>query len=169
MVPNADMNRTEAAMINTYMFSNMTPQHDNFNRRIWAYLEKYARALAKIKGELYIVTGSILDKDSDGARDEDVDADRVDPRDRVAIPTHFYKIFLYQRSNGFIDTMTFLLPHTDEKITGAVKSDTYLTQHLTTIDTIESITGMDFFSVLPDFKETAVENFQANTLWSSFP
>lgn len=32
MAPNADFVRSEAAMINTYMFSNMTPQRANFNR-----------------------------------------------------------------------------------------------------------------------------------------
>lgn len=39
MVPNADMERSEAAMINTYMFSNMVPQHDRFNQQIWAHFE----------------------------------------------------------------------------------------------------------------------------------
>lgn len=39
MVPSADMTRSEAAMINTYMFSNMAPQYGAFNRGIWAYLE----------------------------------------------------------------------------------------------------------------------------------
>jgi DNA/RNA endonuclease G (NUC1) len=32
MVPNASMERSLWAMINTYMFSNMTPQHPEFNR-----------------------------------------------------------------------------------------------------------------------------------------
>ena len=43
MVPNADMTRSESAMINTYVFSNMAPQHDRFNRIIWQRLERYAR------------------------------------------------------------------------------------------------------------------------------
>ena len=40
MVPNADMVRSEAAMINTYIFSNMVPQHDRFNQVIWSRLER---------------------------------------------------------------------------------------------------------------------------------
>lgn len=40
MVPNADMVRGESAMINTYMFTNMAPQHDRFNQVIWARLER---------------------------------------------------------------------------------------------------------------------------------
>jgi DNA/RNA endonuclease G (NUC1) len=31
MVPNADMRRSESAMINTYMFSNMAPQHGSLD------------------------------------------------------------------------------------------------------------------------------------------
>jgi DNA/RNA endonuclease G (NUC1) len=167
MVPNADMTRTEPAMINTYIYTNITPQHDKFNRGIWAYLEAYARALTKVKGEVYIISGSIFDKDGNAQRDEDIDADRVAPSLRVGIPTHFYKIILYERSNGFIDTLTFLLPHTDVKITGTIKKDNYLREHLTTIDSIEAVSGLDLFEALPNHKETAVEAFQATELWSS--
>lgn len=168
MVPNADMKRSEAAMINTYMFSNMTPQQANLNQRIWSYFEKYVRALAKIRGEIFVITGAVFDKDGDGKRDPDNNADRVQPRDRVAIPTHYYKIILFQRSNGFIETMTVLLPHTNKKITGSVKSDKYLKDHFTTIDDIEVLTEIDFTSQLADNKEEAVENFQAQKLWPSF-
>ena len=34
LAPRADFNRTEPAMINTFMFTNMVPQHDQFNQRI---------------------------------------------------------------------------------------------------------------------------------------
>src|SRR3954468_6326606 len=35
LAPNADFKGTEAMMINTYLYSNMTPQHDTFNRHTW--------------------------------------------------------------------------------------------------------------------------------------
>ncbi len=169
LAPTADMKRTEATMINTTILSNITPQQANFNQNIWEYLESYARAIARKKGELYIISGSVFDKDGDGAKDDDAVVDRVKPRERVGIPTHFYKILLYQRSNGFIETMTFMLPNTNKKITGHAKSDAYLTDHLATIDAVETITGIDFFSDLQDNKETAVERFNAEELWSSLP
>lgn len=165
MVPNADMTRSESAMINTYMFSNMVPQHDKFNRVIWARLERYVRNWAEEKGEIYVITGAVFDQDGNGERDADSDADLVEPRDRVAIPTHFYKIILHERANTFIESMTFLLPHLDSSPTGRTQSDHFLTDHLTTIKKIEGLTGIDFLADLRNSKERAIERFQAEEMW----
>lgn len=101
LVPNADMERSEAAMINTYMLSNMTPQHDRFNRfngGMWFHLEARVRDWARAKGVVYILTGAIFDRTGPGGvpdeqRDADTEAARVPTATggaRVAIPTHFY-------------------------------------------------------------------------------
>jgi endonuclease G len=167
LVPNADMTRSEAAMINTYMFTNMTPQHDKFNQVIWSRLEGYVRNWAKAKGEIYVITGSVFDKDDDGTRDDDSDANLMAPKDMVAVPTHFYKIILHERPNGYIESMVFLIPHIDKSIKGKA-ANPYLVQHLTSIDTIESLTGINFLPELGQSnptKETAVEAFQATTMW----
>ena len=60
LVPNADMERTEAAMLNTYLFSNMTPQFSNFNRGVWEKLESMVRDWARVKGAIYVISGSIF-------------------------------------------------------------------------------------------------------------
>lgn len=94
MAPNADFVRSEAAMINTYMFSNMTPQRANFNRSIWARLEGYIRDWARLKGEIFVITGAVFDRDNDGTRDADNQAQRMQSNNgntRVAVPSHFYK------------------------------------------------------------------------------
>ena len=153
-------------MINTYILSNMVPQHDRFNQVIWARLERYVRAWATLKGEVYVITGAVFDKDSNGERDVDSDADRVAPRGRVAIPTHFYKIILHERPSTFVETMTFLLPHEDSSPTGRKTSDEYLTNHLTTIAEIEFLTGIDFLTDIDDPKERAIEQFKAPQMWS---
>lgn len=57
----------------------------------------------------------MFDQDDDGARDPDHEAERM-RTGRVAVPTHFYKIILHERPNGFIDNVAILLPHTDENI-----------------------------------------------------
>lgn len=171
MVPNADMVRSEAAMINTYMFTNMCPQHDRFNRGIWSRLESRVRKWAKTKGEIYVISGAVFDKDSDEKRDDDSDAIRMksnNNNERVAIPTHFYKIILHERPNGFIESMTFLLPHTDSSPIGN-EVDPFLKSKLVKIDEIEKITGIDFLIGIRDAdgeaKERAIENFKARSLW----
>lgn len=164
MAPSADLLRTELAMINSFVFSNMAPQHDRFNRGIWARLESKVRAWARVADGVYVVTGAIFDKDGDGQRDADEDSDWVAPTDRVAIPTHFYKIVLHVRSGGFIDTITILLPHLDQSVGN---TNNYLFKHIATIDEIEELTGIDFFSALPDQRENAVEAFKSPGLWNT--
>ena len=127
MVPNADMERSEAAMINTYMFSNMVPQHDRFNQQIWAHFENRVRQWTRRQGEVYVITGVVLDGDGDGVRDNDANADRVQPLDNVAIPTHYYKILTRDLPNERIDMLTILLDHGDMSPSGASARDQLLT------------------------------------------
>lgn len=164
LVPSADLLRTELAMINSFVFSNMAPQHDRFNQGIWARLESKVRAWARVADGIYVVTGAVFDKDGDGQRDADEDADVVAPTNRVAIPTHFYKIVLHVRPSGFIDTISILLPHLDQNVGN---TNNYLFKHITTIDEIEALTGIDFFPELPDQRENAVEAFRSPALWNT--
>jgi DNA/RNA endonuclease G (NUC1) len=164
MIPNADLNRGRFPQTNSFIFSNMTPQHDRFNSGIWARLESKVRAWARVADGVYVVTGSIFDKDEDGQRDEDIEADLVTSTSRVAIPTHFYKIILHVRPSGFIDTISFILPHSDQSV-GA--TNPYLRQHIATINEIEAVTRIDFFPELSDVRETTVEAFRAGVLWNT--
>ncbi|MBI1387778.1 MAG: hypothetical protein GC154_04965 [bacterium] len=164
LAPSGDLRMSEEASINSTILSNITPQHDCFNRVIWQWLETYVREWALAKDEIFVISGCIYDKDGDGARDDDDAASRVKPLGRVAIPTHFYKIILHARTNGFIDVMVFLLPHLDRDMqTSAFPA--YLARHVTSIDDIESRTGLDFLNGLHERKEAAVERFIASSLW----
>jgi endonuclease G, mitochondrial len=152
-------------MTNSFIFSNMAPQHDRFNRGIWARLEEKVRAWAIVADGVYVVTGAVFDKDSDGQRDADEDADDLfSPTNRVGIPTHFYKIVLHVRPSGFIDAISILLPHLDQ---GVGPTNSYLFNHIIMIDEIEQLTGSDFFPELPDARELTVEAFRSPGLWNT--
>lgn len=147
MVPNADMTRSEAAMINTYMFTNMAPQTPNFNQQIWAHLEDRVRDWAKEYGEIYVVTGAIFDQDGDGQRDPDQNASHPKPGSPVAVPTHFYKLIAFEVSDTEIELMCFLLDQSVLSPPGNQRDD-FLNDSMVDLDIIESITGTDFF---PEF------------------
>lgn len=167
LVPNADMTRSEAAMINTYLFSNMTPQYASFNRIIWSRLEGLVRSWAKARGTLYVVSGAIFDRDGDGRRDPDAAAELVAPMQRVAIPSAYYKILLTHNPDGHIDSLAFLLPHDELRHTGKAGLR-YLQQCLTSIDQLEALTGVDFFpqsSVEEVLAFDALEKHIATKLW----
>ena len=150
-------------MLNSYFFSNMTPQFPNFNRGIWMRLEGMVRDWVRNRGDLTIITGAVFDKDNDQARDSDANADRVAPLNRVAIPTHYYKIVVKKKSSG-PQAIAILLPHNnDSQPNGQYRA--YLTAHITTIDQIEAMTGIDFFPGLATSRETVLESTPAAALW----
>ncbi len=64
--------------------------------------------------------------------------------------------------------MTIVLDHVDMSPSGSPARDQLLTQRIRTIDTIEALTGIDFFPNLDPSTgrtEAAVEQFQAPALW----
>ena len=87
--------------------------------------------------------------------------------ERIAVASHFYKIIIHEKPNGFIDVLAIMLPHNNQSITGAARKP-YLTEHITTIDQVEDLTGINFLSELGvnnPRKEAAVEGFKARQLW----
>jgi len=165
LAPNADFKGTEAMMINTYLYSNMTPQHDTFNRHTWERLEALVRMWTQKRGDLFVITGSVFDQNGDHMRDADSAAQRVPPTRRVAIPTHFYKIIFKKKMLGASDSIAILLPHDDAPHNGDAWI-AYVTSHITTIGEIERVTGIDFLPRVGGAKRTAMENFKAPALWA---
>ena len=104
--------------INTYTMANMSPQHCRFNRGVWLSLEHLSRAWAKKYNSVYITSGAIFDKNDDGNRDLDSEANRMESRNgksRVAVPTDYYKVMLRQTADGQWHSIAFLLPHNNNK------------------------------------------------------
>lgn len=163
MLPANDSRRNQAMVDNSFLFSNMAPQRGNFNRKIWEELESKVNEWAEKVG-VYIITGSIFDRDGDGTRDPDENAIRMKPRKLVGVPTHFYKIILHIRDDGKFDLISFLLPHNNKTFKNR---DKYLTSRIASVDEIEQLTGIDFFPDMPTARQNAVESAKATslTLW----
>lgn len=171
LVPNSDMNRSESAMINSYMFSNMTPQECAFNRGTWQVFESLIRHWVSSRAEVYVITGSVFDRDGNGQRDADTAAQRMRARNgsmRVAVPTHQYKILAAPLPSGFISVLALMVPNHREKIPQA-QIPSFLASDITTIDAIEGVTGLNFFTEMEATdpqRARAIERFKAPRLWS---
>jgi DNA/RNA endonuclease G (NUC1) len=144
LAPFADQRSSIVAGNNSFVLSNMAPQIGAFNSGIWGALEDLTREWAARQGTLYVLSGSIFDRDGNGRRDPDSAAVRV-RSGRVGIPTHFFKIVAYPGAGGRIETLAFLMPHDATRPRGAVARRAYLAAHITDIATIERLTGVDFF------------------------
>lgn len=156
LTPSEDQSGSVRANVNTFYYTNMTPQIARFNQVTWNRLEATVRRWVSADRPLYIITGSVLDRDGDGRRDADADAPRMQPRHnrpaRVAIPSAFYKIIAYLQPNGRLATLSVLLPHDGTRLTGR-DLGRHFERHVTTVSAIEQLTGLDFFPTGPGLDE----------------
>lgn len=138
-LPSADR-LVRNANVQTFYFTNMTPQMSRFNQQIWASLETMVRNYSNSADTLYVVTGCVLDGSSRTAYDND--------GREVTVPVAYYKALLWYNSESTYSSKYlsagFYLSH-QEYSESAVTSDMCMS-----IDELESITGIDFFVNLPE-------------------
>lgn len=170
--PNGDMSRALDPVLNSFIMSNMAPQYCQFNRGVWQILESLVRLWVKDedRGTIYVITGSIFDRDNDGKRDPDASAKRMksnNGKSRVAVPSHFYKILIHQKGDGTVETISFLLPHDQTDLDGD-SAFQYLEQHIRPIEEIQAVAGLQFFPKVAQERseaEAAVVKARAPSLW----
>lgn len=146
LLPAADRKFNIEAYNETFLTSNISPQIYEFNAGVWLRLEEKTRYWAQKYDELYVITGGILTSDLETIGYE-----------AVAVPKYFYKIILDNREPE-IKAIAFLMPHEE--------SDAPIYEFVTTIDKIESLTNIDFFSILPDELENQLESSSDYKNWS---
>ena len=117
-----DLRDNLTEQVNSYIMSNMSPQHGSFNGGIWLSLENLGREWAKKFETVYITSGALFDFNLDRARDKDNEIPKIHEKGRVAIPSHYYKVFLRKNEigSGWF-SITFLLKHEDRKSHEGVK------------------------------------------------
>lgn len=137
MCPAADNKWSKKAMEESFLFTNMCPQNGNLNRGDWNEMEMACRKWAKKYGDLYIVCGPILYKGKH----------KTIGKNKVVVPEAFFKVVL--RTGDDPQAIGFIYKNTS----GNRPKDSYVN----TVDEVERITGIDFFSSLPDDVEKKVE------------
>lgn len=147
MAPAADFTRSPEAMSETFLLSNMAPQRPALNRGIWATLEEDIRTLARSRTAVWIITGCLFLDSLDR---------QTAPRvfiglNRVAVPTHFYKVILCESDAGPRQMYAFVLANNAAAIPGKPG------EYLRSVDAVEAISGLDFFSSLDDGEEDRLE------------
>ncbi len=145
LAPAADMAYSEQTMRDSFYMSNISPQHPDLNRGIWKDLEAWARHTAIKERAVVIVTGPIFPRE---------DADCIG-RNKVTVPTHFYKIIYDltppQKMIGFV------LPNK--------KSEEPIRTFAVSVDEIERLTGLDFFSKVPQPQQKELEKSCSPAEW----
>ena len=146
MAPAADMGWSVKSMQESFYFSNMSPQVPACNRGVWKRLEEQVREWAREYGSVYIVTGPVL---TEGLP--------VIGPDKVSVPEAYYKVIL-DYTEPEIKGIGFIVPNAG--------SDAWAGAFAVSIDSVESVTGIDFFPALPDADETELEKWICPRCWN---
>ncbi|PLW53842.1 hypothetical protein PCANC_03609 [Puccinia coronata f. sp. avenae] len=94
MVPAADAKRSQSAMNQTFLLSNIAPQvGEGFNRDYWAHLEGFVRQLTNSFQDVYVFTLPMyLPKQDPVTKKQIVSYEVIGNPPNVAVPTHFAKV-----------------------------------------------------------------------------
>lgn len=148
MAPAGDMKWSKKAMDESFYMTNMCPQAKSLNTGAWKRLEEKCRQWAEIDGSIIIVCGPVL---TDPIEEYIGDS-------RVAVPQRFFKVIL----SPYADEprgIGFIMPNS--KVPGGMQAAAV------SIDEVERVTGLDFFSSLPDEIENKVESQCKFHYWST--
>ena len=146
LVPAGDMVWSTTAMSESFYFSNICPQNPSFNRGIWKKLEELMRTWAAGVDSLCIVTGPLLSEELPTLGGN-----------KVSIPKAFFKVIL-RFNKGQMEGIGFVLPNR--------RSTLSLRSYSLSIDSVEALTGIDFFAGLPDATEEKVESSLCPSCWT---
>jgi endonuclease G len=138
MAPAGDMKWDEEAMRQSFYLTNVCPQNPSLNRGDWNDLEQMTRSWAKTYGAVAVVAGPIYYNQKPvriGAN-------------KVAVPHAFFKVLLVGSGNA-LRAYGFIFP--------TVSGHRDIRKYQYSVDEVEKVTGMDFFSRLPDEVENSIE------------
>ena len=138
LAPAKAMSYSKESMSASFFMSNMSPQVPMFNRGIWRFLEAEVYQWSKESDSLYVVTGPVLDHP----------LGVIGVHQNVSIPRSYYKTIL-RFKNGNATGIGFLLKNE--------KSTQSFYDFVTSIDSVEQVTGIDFYHQLNDSLEAVIE------------
>jgi len=146
LAPAGDMGWSEQSMIESFYYSNMSPQVPSFNRGIWKNAESFTREAAITNHVIYVVTGPVFTSDM-----------TTIGHNQVAVPQSYFKVIL-DNSEPELKAIAFVITNEASQLP--------LQHFAVSIDDVEHLTGLDFFPLLTDSVESKLESKFDINLWS---
>jgi endonuclease G len=146
LCPAGDRRFSEQAYNETFYTSNISPQDNDFNSGIWNRLEMQVRQWSKRYGDLFVVTGGVLEDGLLEIGEEDVD-----------VPNYYYKIIARGSRADNLKIIAFLIP--------GKESGESIKKFVVSVDEIEQMTQIDFFEQLEADEEMDLEKEIAIKDW----
>lgn len=147
LYPAADAKWDPQSMAHSFTMANITPQAHALNAGAWKTLEEKERQWADRDSALIIIAGPIY---------QDDDRLRIGQAG-IRVPSAYFKILLAP----YIPqprAIAFIYPNTH--CPGNMQN------YAQTVDHVEHLTGLDFFSALPDDIENSIESTYSFKTWN---
>lgn len=146
LAPSADFRWSRKALSESYFYSNMSPQLPELNREVWAKLENKIREWVMEDDDLFVITGGVLKPGL-----------KTIGENEVAVPNFYYKIILdYQGEEH--KALAFVIQN--------AQSNKHFMEYVVSVDSVEKLTGINFFPALPDEIEEKLESSDDLSEWS---
>ena len=142
MAPAADFKWSDEAMWDTFYYTNCCPQNQALNAGQWSTLEEKVRAWANKFGSVSVVTGPIVGDNINGTIGES----------RVVVPDAFFKAIC-----SGDQAIAFVMYNR--------KKNENMQKCAMSVDSLEELTGYDFFSDLDDGLEERIEASYTLKYW----
>lgn len=139
MARHQDMKWSLQATQESDYYTNICPQHEKLNTKLWKTIENLARKMAVSYDSVHIICGPIFTDTIYGF---------IGPN-HIPIPDYFFKILLVRDDNGY-HSVAFVCPNTETQLT--------INEVVCTVDSAELMAGIDVYSYLPDKIEATVES-----------
>lgn len=124
----------------TNYLSNITPQKSDLNQGPWQRLEGKVRDLVGAGSIVYVITGPLYERDMPSLPQAD---------ETHRVPSGYWKIITVEADS--IRCASFVFDQDTPR-------DADILDHLSTIDGVEALSGLDFLCELPDSTEAMVES-----------
>jgi endonuclease G len=157
MCPSADRTSSVADNSATFLMTNFIPQSPDNNQGPWEKLEAYLRTLVGQGNEVYIISGP---NGVGGQGSVSSTTTNTIANGHVTVPQKTWKVALVlpvgdndvSRVGASTRTIAVIMPNVQ-----GIRSDSWQ-KYLATVDQVESLTGYNFFSNVPQNIQDAVES-----------
>lgn len=149
LAPSADFRWSATALSESYLYSNMTPQLPDFNRELWSDIESFVREYVYNNPglDVFVVTAPVLN-------------DNLPKLERsvnnISIPEFHYKIVV-----DFVNNRGIAFLVSQKNIDYPIES------YVVSIDSVEKITGINYYPKLTREDEMLIESTADISLWRS--
>jgi len=109
LIPSANKLEKDIQNSETFLLSNISPQHKNLNRKIWRILEQEIRKLAAKNNihETFVICGPIFDFNTKVSTIGENDKNDV----TIPVPHSYFKSVLTENNKGKLKIWSFIIPN----------------------------------------------------------